>query len=171
MSFCFDDAKKLYEEISHICLKKSFEGKEKECFMVFDGVVRLCNDLLVRASSSVNKDEEEEDVEIRKLNKAIYEVYFNSFCKDGDYARDVGERGYFKEWKIGENPYDDLKKFAAQKFGEERLDYDKVVEIFEFVIGVLKEDFEIDVLEEKVNNRVLPYLKGWDDFGYVLSGV
>ena len=158
MSFCFDDAKGLYEQISCICLKKSFERDDKECFMVFDGVVRLCNDLLIRASSSENKDEDVQDDEIRELNEAIYEVYFNSFCKDGDYARDVGERKYFKEWKIGENPYNDLKKFALRKFGEDKLCYDKVVEIFEFIIGLLDEDLELKELEEKVKTRVLPYL-------------
>ncbi len=161
MSFGFDEAKKLYEQISCICLKKSFEGEEKECFVVFDSIVRLCNDLLTNASLSQNKekDEEQEDAEIRELNRAIYEVYFKFSPKDEDYTLDVGERCYFKEWKIGENPYDDLKKFASQKFGENRLDYDKVVEIFEYIINVLEDDFELKVLEEKVKSKILPYLK------------
>ncbi|MBR5599227.1 MAG: hypothetical protein IKW39_04225 [Alphaproteobacteria bacterium] len=158
MSFVFNDAKKIYEEISLICLKKSFENDEKDSFKVYDSILNRCNTVLMNATNKEDDVDEEESEEIRVLNRAIYNAYFDSKDRYGEVVRDTKERCFLQGWKSNGNAYDDLKKFALESQGEQKLDYDAVVRLFFQLKEVLNKDISLSLLKKEVDSIFSSYV-------------
>lgn len=155
----FEKAKKVYSKISARCLYLSVENTEKDSFRVFDNILNICNNVLMSVCEEDRKNDEDVDEEIKKLNEAIYKVYFEKTPRDDDYIRDDRERCFLCEWKEGEDAYRDLKRFANQSMQKKELNYDKVVELFRKVLDVLNNEVEPVELEMEVKELFEPYYR------------